>query len=50
MIYAVGQIESGEGDEETIGSQRIAKAIKDARLDTTIKAIVLRVNSPGGSA
>ncbi len=50
LIYAVGQIESGEGDEETIGSKSIAKAIKDARLDTTIKAIVLRVNSPGGSA
>lgn len=50
LIFAVGSIESGEGDEETIGSDRIAKAIKDARLDTTIKAIVLRVNSPGGSA
>ena len=50
VIYAVGSIESGEGDDETIGSDRIAKAIKDARLDTTVKAIVLRVNSPGGSA
>lgn len=50
LIYAVGQIESGEGDDETIGSDRIAKAIKDARLDSTVKAIVLRVNSPGGSA
>jgi protease-4 len=50
LIYAVGSIESGEGDEETIGSDRIAKAIKDARLDSTVKAIVLRVNSPGGSA
>lgn len=50
LIYAVGQIRSGEGDEETIGSNTIAKAIKDARLDSTVKAIVLRVNSPGGSA
>lgn len=50
LIYAVGQIEGGEGDDETIGSDRIAKAIKDARLDSTVKAIVLRVNSPGGSA
>lgn len=50
LIYAVGQINSGEGDDETIGSDRIAKAIHDARLDTTIKAIVMRVNSPGGSA
>lgn len=50
VIYAVGGIESGAGDDETIGSETIAKAIKDARTDSTIKAIVLRVNSPGGSA
>ncbi|MDP2387359.1 MAG: signal peptide peptidase SppA [Bacteroidota bacterium] len=50
VIYAVGSIESGEGDDNTIGSDRIARAIKEARLDSTVKAIVLRVNSPGGSA
>lgn len=50
VIYAVGEIESGEGDDEKIGSLRIAKAIREARLDKNIKAIVLRVNSPGGSA
>jgi protease IV len=50
VIYAVGSIESGNGDDETIGSETIAKAIKDARLDSNVKAIVLRVNSPGGSA
>lgn len=50
VIYANGSIESGEGDDETIGSERIAKAIREARLDSTVKAIVLRVNSPGGSA
>ena len=50
IIYAVGEIESGEGDDETIGSDRIARAIREARLDSSIKAIVLRVNSPGGSA
>jgi protease-4 len=50
VIYAVGSIESGEGDDETIGSERIARAIRDARLDENVKAIVLRVNSPGGSA
>lgn len=50
VIYCVGGIESGKGNEETIGSETIAKAIKDARLDSSIKAIVLRVNSPGGSA
>jgi protease-4 len=50
VIYAVGGIESGQGDEETIGSETIAKAIKEARTDSNVKAIVLRVNSPGGSA
>lgn len=50
VIYAVGQIESGEGDENTMGSERIVKALRTARLDQHVKAIVLRVNSPGGSA
>lgn len=50
VIYALGEIESGEGNENSIGSDRIAKAIREARLDDDIKAIVLRVNSPGGSA
>jgi protease-4 len=50
IIYAVGSIESGEGDDNTIGSDRIARAIREARTDSTVKAIVLRVNSPGGSA
>ncbi len=50
VVYAVGGIESGEGDDETIGSDRIAKALQKARLDDQVKAIVLRVNSPGGSA
>ncbi|RMG81872.1 MAG: signal peptide peptidase SppA, partial [Bacteroidetes bacterium] len=50
VIYALGSIESGEGDEETIGSDRIAAAIRKARKDSTVKAVVMRVNSPGGSA
>jgi protease-4 len=50
VIYAVGEISGGEGNDERIGSERIAKAIKDARLNEHIKAIVFRVNSPGGSA
>ncbi|NVO04437.1 MAG: signal peptide peptidase SppA, partial [Bacteroidetes bacterium] len=50
IIYAVGEIKSGEGDEKTIGSEGISKAIREARLDDNVKAIVLRVNSPGGSA
>ncbi len=50
VVYAVGDIASGEGDDQTIGSARIARAIYDARNDNSVKAIVLRVNSPGGSA
>ena len=50
VVYAVGAIESGEGDDATIGSERIAGALQRARLDDKVKAIVLRVNSPGGSA
>lgn len=50
IVYAVGGIESGKGDQQTIGSETIASAIRDARLDNNIKAVVLRINSPGGSA
>lgn len=50
VIYAVGDIESGNGNDETIGSERIAAAIRSAREDSTVKAVVMRVNSPGGSA
>lgn len=50
VIYAVGSIEGGNGDDETIGSEKISKEIRKARKDDKIKAIVLRVNSPGGSA
>jgi protease-4 len=50
LIYANGDIISGEGNDESIGSDRISRAIRKARMDTKVKAIVLRVNSPGGSA
>lgn len=50
VVYAVGGIESGKGGSSKIGSETIAKAIRDARKDEKIKALVLRVNSPGGSA
>ena len=50
IIYAYGEISSGEGDDESIGSERISRAIRNARTDEKVKAIVLRVNSPGGSA
>ena len=50
VIYANGDIVSGDGQDDQVGSKRIAASIRKARLDSTIKAIVLRVNSPGGSA
>jgi protease IV len=50
VIYAVGDIQGGKGDENTIGSDKISETIRKARMDSSIKAIVLRVNSPGGSA
>jgi protease IV len=50
VIYGLGSIDMGEGDEESIGSDGLAKQISEARKDSSIKAIVLRVNSPGGSA
>lgn len=50
VVYAVGAIEGGEGDDLTIGSERISEAIRQARSDSSVKAIVLRVNSPGGDA
>jgi protease-4 len=50
VIYANGDIVGGEGSDDQIGSERISRAIRKARLDENIKAIVLRVNSGGGSA
>jgi len=50
IIYANGDIVGGEGSDEQIGSERISRAIRKARLDDDVKAIVLRVNSGGGSA
>ncbi|MHC1705938.1 MAG: signal peptide peptidase SppA [Bacteroidales bacterium] len=48
VIFASGDINEGEGSEESIGAERIARAIRKARNDENIKAIVFRVNSPGG--
>lgn len=50
VIYAQGQILYGEGNQDIIGQGIINKAIKKAVKDKKVKAIVLRVNSPGGSA
>ena len=50
VIYASGDIVSGDGGDDAIGSENFSSAIRDARLDKKVKAIVLRINSPGGSA
>lgn len=54
LIYAVGSISQGKSREDfdgkMMGSVTIAKAIKSARKDKTVKAIVFRIDSPGGSA
>ncbi len=49
VIYAMGMVVDGSAGEGYIGSERIAKAIRKARRDNTVKAIVFRVNSGGGS-
>lgn len=58
VIYAVGAIQSGTsgnsnplfGGSDAVGSETIVSAIRQAEKDDTVKAIVLRVDSPGGSA
>ncbi len=50
VIYAQGEIRFGSGDENYIGQELIIKALKKARNSKQVKAIVFRINSPGGSA
>jgi len=50
VVYALGDIIDGKGDKNSIGSFDLVAEIKAAREDSTVKAIVMRVNSPGGSA
>ena len=50
VIYAQGSIVSGEGSPGQIGGDSLARQLRELRLDKDIKAVVLRVNSPGGSA
>ncbi len=50
VIYAQGEIQSGEGDVNTIGEGSMRRSLIEARKDKNIKAIVLRINSPGGNA
>lgn len=50
IIYAQGEIGSGEGDLNTVGEGSMRRSLKEAREDEDVKAIVLRIDSPGGSA
>ena len=50
VIYASGQIYDGKGSDDNIYSENLSKTIRKAREDKDVKAVVLRVNSPGGSA
>jgi protease IV len=49
-LYAQGSIVNGEGGNGQIGGDSLARQIRELRLDKDVKAVVLRVNSPGGSA
>lgn len=48
VVYAVGQITGGKSGNDVMGSETMVKLIKDAYTSENVKAIVLRVNSPGG--
>lgn len=50
ILYAEGEIVNGYGTPNQIGGDRLAKELRDLRLDDEVKAVVMRVNSPGGSA
>ncbi|MDZ8109186.1 MAG: signal peptide peptidase SppA [Nostoc sp. DedQUE12a] len=50
VVYAEGQIVDGMGEDGEIGGDRFAKIFNRLRQDEDIKAVVLRINSPGGSA
>lgn len=50
IVYAVGDIVSGEGSDTQIGSERISRELRRVRQDSKVKAVVFRINSPGGSA
>ena len=49
LIYAMGPIVSGEGPYSTIGGRTLSRWVRAAREDSSVAAIVVRVDSPGGS-
>ncbi len=50
IIYAEGEIVDGDGDGGQVGGDKLARELRKLRLDKNVKAVVMRVNSPGGSA
>jgi len=50
IVYAEGEIVDGKGDDNEVGGDRFAKIFSKIRQDQDVKAVVLRINSPGGSA
>ncbi len=50
VVYAEGAIVDGEGEADEVGGERFSRELRALRQDKNVKAIVLRVNSPGGSA
>jgi protease-4 len=50
IVYVEGSIVDGKGEDTDIGSDKYRNILSDLRKDSKVKAVVLRVNSPGGSA
>ncbi len=50
VVYAEGEIVDGDGETGDIGATKFSRELRKLRLDDGVKAVVLRVNSPGGSA
>ncbi|MGI8499688.1 MAG: signal peptide peptidase SppA [Hassallia sp.] len=50
VVYAEGEIVDGQGSDSEVGGDRFAKTFRKLRQDKNVKAVVLRINSPGGSA
>ncbi|MDB9302786.1 signal peptide peptidase SppA [Nodularia spumigena CS-591/12] len=50
VVYAEGEIVDGRGEDQQIGGDRFARIFNQLRQDNDVKAVVLRINSPGGSA
>lgn len=50
VLYAYGNIVDGEGTEGNIGGDKLSRELRKLRRNDRVKAVVLRVNSPGGSA